>query len=169
MSHMTCDTWHVTPGLWQVTRDTWHMLWGVNFLSKFQPPSSYGLWFMIYWRMGWKGLRTDFINEWMTKVFVEQPQLYQVCKSHSLTISAHFCITFANNNNNYLNILSKNILVYLFFFNFSLSNKQNFFFVKCLNIFLSTFIKNAFFTAWHFFTQNCANIVKLSDFSLKNV
>ena len=49
--HVTCDTWHVT-----------HDTWGVNILSKFQLPSSYGLWFMIFWRFGGKGLLTDWLN-----------------------------------------------------------------------------------------------------------
>ena len=74
---MTCGTWHVTRDMWHVTRDMWHvtcdMLWGVNILSKFQLPSSYGLWFMIFWRFGGKGWLTDSINQSITKVFVEQP------------------------------------------------------------------------------------------------
>ena len=59
---------HVTHDMWHVTRDTHvtcDMLWGVNILSKFQLPSSYCLWFMILWRSGGKGWRTDWINQWM--------------------------------------------------------------------------------------------------------
>ena len=60
------DMWHVTFDTWHVTHDTWHMacdmLWRVNILSKFQLPSSYGLWFNISWRLGGKGWRTDWLN-----------------------------------------------------------------------------------------------------------
>ena len=59
MWHMTCDTWHVTRDTWHVTCD---MLWGVNILSKFQLPSSYCLWFMIFWWFGGKGWLTQSIN-----------------------------------------------------------------------------------------------------------
>ena len=66
---MTCDTWHVSCDTWHVTHDTWHMacdmLWGVNILTKFQLPSFYGLWFIISWRFGGKGLRTKWMNEWI--------------------------------------------------------------------------------------------------------
>ena len=60
--NVTCDTWHVTCDTWHVTHGTWHMtcdmLLGVNIPSKFQLPSSYGLWFMIQ-DIGW---RTDWLN-----------------------------------------------------------------------------------------------------------
>ena len=59
---MTCDTWHVTRDTWHVTCD---MLWRVNIRSKFQLSNSYCLWFMILWRYGGKGSRTDWINEWI--------------------------------------------------------------------------------------------------------
>ena len=54
MWHVTCDTWHF------VTRD---MFGGVNILSKFQLPSSYGLWFMISWSSRGKGSRSDWMND----------------------------------------------------------------------------------------------------------
>ena len=66
MWHVICDTWYVTRDTWNVTHETSHitcdMLWGVNILSKCQLPSSYGLWFMISWRLGGKDSRTDLIN-----------------------------------------------------------------------------------------------------------
>ena len=66
MWHVTCDIWHVTRDMWHMACDLWHvtcdMLWGVNILSKSQLPRSYGLWFMISWRLGEKGSRTDWIN-----------------------------------------------------------------------------------------------------------
>ena len=63
---VTCDTWHVTRDMWRVTRDKWHVSrLGGWFLSKFQLPSSYCLWFMILWRSGGKGWVTEWINEWI--------------------------------------------------------------------------------------------------------
>ena len=56
---IACDTWHVTHDTWHMTCDT---LWGVDILSKFQLPSSYGLWFMISWRLGGKGWPTELMN-----------------------------------------------------------------------------------------------------------
>ena len=63
MWHMTCDTWHVT---WHMTHDMWHV-WGVNILSKFQLPSSYGLWFMILWIYGGDGWLAQLMNELMNQ------------------------------------------------------------------------------------------------------
>ena len=62
--------------MWQVTCDTQE---GVNIVSKFQVPSYNGLGVMMFWRLGGKGLLTDLINEWVAKVFVEQPRLQRVC------------------------------------------------------------------------------------------
>ena len=52
--NVTCDTWHVTCDTWHVTCDMWHVV-GVNNLSKFQLPSSYGLGWKVIWRSGGKG------------------------------------------------------------------------------------------------------------------
>ena len=62
---MTCDMWHVTCDTWHVTCDMWHcdILWGVNILIKFQLPSFYCFWFMIFWRFGGKGWLTDWLTE----------------------------------------------------------------------------------------------------------
>ena len=38
------------------------MLCGVSILSTFQLRSSYGLWFMIFWRFGGNGWLTDWLN-----------------------------------------------------------------------------------------------------------
>ena len=58
---------HVTCDMWQVTSNTWHMtcvmLWGVNNFSRFQLPSSNGLWFMIFWRFGGKGSPNDWLTD----------------------------------------------------------------------------------------------------------
>ena len=68
MWHLTCDKWHVTHDTWHMTRDMRHgtceMLWGVNIISKFQLPSSSGLRFMLFWRLGGKGSISDWINQW---------------------------------------------------------------------------------------------------------
>ena len=55
---VTCDMWHVTGYTGHMTCD---MFWGVNILSKFQLPSSYGLWFMVSWRLGGKA---DGLTNW---------------------------------------------------------------------------------------------------------
>ena len=67
--------------MWHMTRDTWHVTcwWGVNITSKFQLPSSYVLGKTLFWRLGGKGWLTERLNEWSTKVFVEQPWLHRVC------------------------------------------------------------------------------------------
>ena len=61
--HVTCDTWHVTCYTWHMTSDMWHVGGGANILSKFQLPSSYCLWFMILWRSGGEGWRSDRMND----------------------------------------------------------------------------------------------------------
>ena len=48
MWHVTCDTWHMTHDTWHVTCD---MLWGVNILSKFQLPSSFGVGVSQIWAL----------------------------------------------------------------------------------------------------------------------
>ena len=56
---------------------------GVYILPKFQLPSSYGLDVMMFWRFGGKGSLThcfnEWMNEWVTKVIVEQLRLHEVC------------------------------------------------------------------------------------------
>ena len=64
--HLTCDTWHVTHAMLHMACNTWS---GVNILSKF--PRSYGL-DLGEWMKEW-------LNELVTKVFVEQPRLHRVC------------------------------------------------------------------------------------------
>ena len=55
---MTCDTRNVTGDMWHLTPDVGHLV-GVNILSKFQLPSSYGLGVMMFWRFGGKGSLTE--------------------------------------------------------------------------------------------------------------
>ena len=83
MWHLTPDTWHLTRDTWHLTCDTW---WGVNILSKFQLPSSFGLGGKGIWRSGGKGSLTWSISEWITKVFIEQPRLHQVCEQYLIYI-----------------------------------------------------------------------------------
>ena len=64
--------------MWQMTRDM-YMWWGVNILSKFQLPSSYGLGETVFWEYFLKGWLSLLLSPLMTKVFVEQPQLHRVC------------------------------------------------------------------------------------------
>ena len=85
---MTCDTWHVTCDMQHMTHVIWHvtlhvtcdMLWVLSVLSKFQLPSSYGLGSMIFFWFGGKGWLTHWMNELLTKVFVEQPRIHHVSK-----------------------------------------------------------------------------------------
>ena len=76
---MTCDTWHVTPDTWHVTHDKWHVSRDtqevMNIASKFQVPSSYGLCVYVSWRFWTKGSPTQWINQWITKVFIEHPRV----------------------------------------------------------------------------------------------
>ena len=69
MWHLTRDTLHVTPDKWHLTHDMWHLTydtwWGVNILSKFQLPSSYGLGVMMIRRFVGKGSLTESMNEWI--------------------------------------------------------------------------------------------------------
>ena len=59
--------------MWQVTPDTWR---GMDMISKFQLSSSYGLGVLMFWRSGGKDDSFDqWMNELMTKAFVEQPGL----------------------------------------------------------------------------------------------
>ena len=56
--YVTCDMWPVTHDIWYVTCDT---LWGVNILTKFQLPSSYGL-KTVFWKYFHKGSVSLLIN-----------------------------------------------------------------------------------------------------------
>ena len=62
--------------MWHLTCD---IFWGLNILSKYQLPISYG-W---GWTVSWEILNeriTQLVNEEViTKVFVEQPRLHRVC------------------------------------------------------------------------------------------
>ena len=66
--HWKLDGWHMTC-------DTW---WGVNILSKFQLSSSNGLKVMLFWIYS----TNHHLVNYLTKVFVEQPQLHRVCETH---------------------------------------------------------------------------------------
>ena len=59
--------WHVTCDMWQVTHDTCCVTHGrlreVNFLSKFQLPTSYRLRVRVYWRYIHKGWLNELISD----------------------------------------------------------------------------------------------------------
>ena len=72
LHHLKNHTWHVTCDMWHVTRDMWLMTWDtrqvtcdtwreVNFLSKFQVPTSYGLEMKVCWRFEGKGWFNELI------------------------------------------------------------------------------------------------------------
>ena len=82
MWHMTCDTWHMTHDTWHMTHDTWHVTCcgGWTFSQNFS-----SLAFMVcdLWYLEDLEKKADRLTEWtnesMTKVFVEQPRLHRVC------------------------------------------------------------------------------------------
>ena len=59
--HVTPDMWHMPRDMWHVTQDMWHKV-GVNILSKFQIPSSYGLGKTVSWRFWKKGSLNEPMN-----------------------------------------------------------------------------------------------------------
>ena len=76
--------WHLTSGTWHVTHDTWHL---ANMVSKFKVNN---LEVMVFWRVGWKGSVTQWINESETKVFVEHPQLADASLQEDMAVSYIF-------------------------------------------------------------------------------
>ena len=105
--HVTPDTWHVTPDTWHVTRDMWHVTydtwWGVNILSKFQLPSSYGLGVMIIRSFGGKGSLTESINEWINdkgdcRTAPATPGLLVFKTTNILGVYMTYVNTFKNKN-----------------------------------------------------------------------
>ena len=79
MLHLTPDTWHLTPDTWHLTPDTcnlthnmWQMVGGEHSLLPFGCNDILKI---------WRKRITDWMNEWVTKVFVEQSRLYQSVKN----------------------------------------------------------------------------------------
>ena len=69
--------WHLTPDTWYVTRDMWHMVGGEHSLKISAPQLSlFGIDSVLKIL---KERMTQLINEWMMKVFIEQPRLQGVC------------------------------------------------------------------------------------------
>ena len=63
--------------MWHVSRGMWHMVEGEHFLKISAPQL---LWFGQYSVLKINNKRIiELIEQWMTKVFVEQPQLHRVC------------------------------------------------------------------------------------------
>ena len=80
--HVTSDMWHVTRDTWHVTRVTWHMtcLGGWTFSQNF---SSLALTVCDLWYYEDLQEKADGLNRWinesMTRLFIEQPRLHRVC------------------------------------------------------------------------------------------
>ena len=76
MGHVTCVTWHMTHDMWHMTR------WGGGTYS--QNFSSLALTVSDLWYhedMDEKAdILTDWMNESVTRLFIEQSQLHRVCK-----------------------------------------------------------------------------------------
>ena len=83
---VTSDMWHVTHDTWHVTcdetRDTWHVtcFGGWTFSQNF---SSLALTVCDLWYYEDLEEKDEWINElmnqWMTRLFIEQPRLHRVC------------------------------------------------------------------------------------------
>ena len=88
--HMTYDMWHMTHDTWHRTHDMWHVtcdeLEVVNLDRTFQVASSNSLGVMVFWRYLNKGSVTKWMNQLMTRVFVEQPKCGSVKHSNRDTI-----------------------------------------------------------------------------------
>ena len=74
---VTHDMWHVTCDTWHVTRDMWHMtrLGGWTLSQN----SSLALTVCDLWYYEDLEEKDEWINEWMTRLFIEQPRLHRVC------------------------------------------------------------------------------------------
>ena len=70
--------WHVTRDTWQVTRDTGRV-WGGEHPFKVSAPllTVCDLWY-------YKDLeeKDESLNQWMTRLLIEQPWLHRVCSIH---------------------------------------------------------------------------------------
>ena len=78
--------WHVTRDMWHVTCDTWHVICdtfgGGEHSLEISAPLL--LPFVIYdimkiWRKRMTDLMNEWINESVTRLFIEQPWLHRVC------------------------------------------------------------------------------------------
>ena len=73
------DTWHLTPDTWCVTLDMWHMVEGEYSLKMAVPQLlRFGIDIVLKILNKKDHRLNEWINELMTKVFVEQPWLYRV-------------------------------------------------------------------------------------------
>ena len=80
MWHVTHDTWHVTCDTWHVTHDTWHVWGGWTFSQNF---SSLALTVCDLWYYEDLEEKDRSVNQWIneliTRLFIEQPRLHRVC------------------------------------------------------------------------------------------
>ena len=86
---MTCDIGHVTWYTWHVKRDTQEVM---NFVPKFQLPNINSFVVMMFSKIERKSI-SQWINEWITEVFVEQPRLHGVCWMYSKPATFSFSCT----------------------------------------------------------------------------
>ena len=80
---VTCDTWHVTRDIWNVTCNMWHVTccggWPLSQNFNSLALLICDLWYFkdqeekAHWLNQW-------INEWFTRLIVEEPQLHRVCE-----------------------------------------------------------------------------------------
>ena len=98
MWHLTSDTWHLTPDTLYVTRDNdmWHIVRGEHSLKMSAPYLlGLGLFSVLKILNKWiTDLINQLINEWLTRVFVEQPRLHRVCNFLSTVVAACISITY---------------------------------------------------------------------------
>ena len=88
--------WHLTPDTWHVTHDMWHVTHGKGegvkkiFSQNF---NSLGLWVWALWFLEDWEEKDDWMNELVTKLFVEQPPLpwvYQNPRNHIVNANQSF-------------------------------------------------------------------------------
>ena len=82
MWHQTCDTWNLTRDTWHLTCDTWDVTHGGGWTFS-QYFSFLALTVWDFWCFEDLKVKDDWINElmneWMMKLFIEQPWLHRVC------------------------------------------------------------------------------------------
>ena len=81
MWYVTCDMWHGTHDTWHMTHDTWHMTcYTCMEVTRWTFSLGHTDWdWRCFEDILTKGWLNDWINELITKVFVEQPLLHRVC------------------------------------------------------------------------------------------
>ena len=78
--HLTGDRWHMTRDMWHVTHDTWHIVLDEHSL-KISAPQHFRFGIDSVWNIFPQTMSylPYLINEWITRLFIEQPRLHRVC------------------------------------------------------------------------------------------